>query len=77
MDKYNWRTHFETAENLMVHTMPGGRIVVKSNIRTGVVDVEQDGKVIETHDGFYVNEYTEFLQGLAEKAITLQTITNK
>lgn len=76
MEKYNWETHFETAKGLMVHTMPGGRIVVKSNIRTDIVNVEQDGKVIETHEGFYVNEYTEFLQGIAEKAAKLQSINN-
>ena len=76
MEKYNWETHFKTAKGLMVHTMPGGRIVVKSNIRTDIVNVEQDGKVIETHEGFYVNEYTEFLQGIAEKAAKLQSINN-
>ena len=77
MEKNNWETHFETAENLVVHTMPGGRIIVKADLRTATVNVEQDGKVIETHEAFYLSEYTNFLQGVAEKAAHLQSINNK
>lgn len=76
MDMYNWDTRFETAENLMIHTMPGGRVTVKANIKTGTVQVEQDGKVIETHEDFYISEYNDFLQGVAEKAVKLGTVTN-
>lgn len=76
MGNYNWETHFETAENLMVHTMPGGRVIVKSDLNTGIVNVEQDGNVIERHNGFHLSEYTEFLQGIADKAAKLN-IDNK
>ena len=71
MEKNNWKTHFETAKNLMVHTMPGGRIIVKADLHTGTVNVEQDGKVVETHEAFHLSEYTIFLQGVAEKAARL------
>ena len=43
MGKYNWDTRFETADNLMIHTMPGGRMEVIANLKTGVVEVKQDG----------------------------------
>ena len=61
----------------MIHTMPGGRIEVISNLKTGVVEVRQDGKTVETHEGFYLSEYTEFLQGVADKAAKLCTVNNK
>lgn len=44
----------------MIHTMPGGRVEVIANLKTGVVEVKQDGNVVETHEGFYLSEYTEF-----------------
>lgn len=71
ISKYDWETEFKTADNLMIHTMPGGRMVVKSNIRTGMVSVELDGKEIETHEGFYLTEYTEFLLGISARAAAL------
>ncbi len=77
MGKYNWDTRFETADNLMIHTMPGGRMEVIANLKTGVVEVRQDGKTVETHEGFYLSEYTEFLQGVADKAAKLCTVNNK
>ena len=77
MKRYNWDTRFETADNLMIHTMPGGRVEVIANLKTGVVEVKQDGKVMETHEGFYLSEYTEFLQGVADKAAKLGTVNNK
>ena len=77
MGKYNWDTRFETADNLMIHTMPGNRVEVIANLKTGVVDVRQDGKVVETHEGFYLSEYTEFLQGVADNAANLCTVNNK
>lgn len=55
----------------MIHTMPGGRVEVIANLKTGVVEVKQDGNVVETHEGFYLSEYTEFLQGVADKAAKL------
>lgn len=77
MGKYNWDTRFETADNLMIHTMPGGRMEVIANLKTGVVEVRQDGKTVDTHEGFYLSEYTEFLQGVADKAAKLCTVNNK
>lgn len=77
MERYNWETRFEMAESLMIHTMPGGRVEVAANLRTGVVKVIQDGNVVETHDGFYMSEYTEFLQSVADKAAELCAANNK
>lgn len=74
MKEYDWNTRFETAEHLMIHTMPGGRVEVKADLKTGVVTVEQDGITVETHEGFYLSEYTEFLQGIAERAAKLPII---
>ncbi len=75
--KYDWETEFKTADNLMIHTMPGGRMVVKSNIRTGIVSVELDGEEIETHEGFYLTEYTEFLLDVSAKAAALDNNIHK
>ncbi|MEQ3044917.1 hypothetical protein [Odoribacter splanchnicus] len=77
MERYNWETRFETADSLMIHTMPGGRVEVIANLKTGVVEVKQDGNVVETHEGFYLSEYTEFLQGIADKAAELCAVNNK
>lgn len=77
MERYSWETRFETAESLMIHTMPGGRVEVIANLKTGVVEVRQDGHVVETRDGFYMSEYSEFLQGVADKAAKLGAVNNK
>lgn len=75
--KFDWETRFETADNLMIHTMPGGRMVVKANIRTGIVSVELDGEEIEKHEGFYLTEYSEFLLDVSAKAAALDNNINK
>ena len=77
MERYNWETRFETADSLMIHTMPGGRAEVIVNLKTGVGEVKEDGTEVETHDGFYLSEYTEFLQGVADKAAKLGAVNNK
>ncbi len=74
---FNWETRFETADDLMIHTMPGGRMVVKSNIRTGIVSVELDGEEIETHEGLHIAEYSEFLLDVSAKAAALDNNINK
>ena len=64
---YTWKTTFNTAENLMIHTFTD-RVKVVSNIKTGVVKVLKDGEVINTAENPAIVEYEKFLLKVAEDA---------
>lgn len=68
---YSWKTTFNTAENLMIHTFTD-RIKVVSNIKTGTIKVLKDGEVINTTENPAIAEYETFLSKVAEDAHQLE-----
>lgn len=74
--KYSWKTTFETADNLMIHTFTD-RVKVVSNIKTGSVKVLKDGEVINTVENTAITEYERFLLKIAEDADKLKSFRSE
>jgi hypothetical protein len=62
----NWETEHDTANGLMTHTFTGSVKVVTS-IKTGRVKVYKHDILVNAFDasGWKLNDYTQFLAGLA------------
>lgn len=75
-ENFTWETTFETAKDLMIHTMTN-RVCVVSNIKTGVVKVLRDGDVIDTIENPLISEYEKFLLRIAKSAQDLDKLTPK
>ena len=68
----SWRTDFNTAQNLMIHTFTD-RVKVVSDIKTGTVKVLKDGGVINTIENFKLIKYESLLVEIAKDAIQLES----
>ena len=69
MEKVQLGNTLRDSGQLMIHTMPGGRVEVIGNLKTRVVEVKD--LEMRHEKRFYPSEYTEFLQGVADKAAKL------
>lgn len=72
---YSWETTFETAKDLMIHTM-NDRVCVVTNIKTGLVKVLRDGVEIEAFEDPAIVEYEKFLLRIAKNAHELKNLSN-
>ncbi|MEG1554632.1 MAG: hypothetical protein RRZ64_00345 [Rikenellaceae bacterium] len=75
-ENFTWETTFETAKDLMIHTMTD-RVKVVANIKTGTVKVFRDGDVLETIEDPLIIEYEKFLLRIAKSANELDKLTPK
>lgn len=75
-ENFTWETTFETAKDLMIHTMTD-RVKVVANIKTGTVKVLKDGDVLETIEDPQIIEYEKFLLRIAKSAMELEKLTPK
>lgn len=75
-ENFMWETIFETAKDLMIHTMTD-RVKVIANIKTGTVKVFKDGDVLETIEDPQIIEYEKFLLRIAKSAMELDKLTPK
>lgn len=70
---YSWQTTFETSKDLMIHTFTD-RVNVVTNIKTGLIKVLRDGKIIETVENPAIVEYEKFLLRVSEAAQDLDNL---
>lgn len=68
----SWKTDFDTAQNLMIHTFTD-RVKVVSNIKTGTVKVLKDGEVVNTIENFKLLKYQTLLVEIAKDALQLES----
>lgn len=68
----SWKTDFDTAQNLMIHTFTD-RVKVVSNIETGTVKVLKDGGVVNTIENFKLLKYQTLLVEIAKDALQLES----
>ena len=68
----SWKTDFDTAQNLMIHTFTD-RVKVVSNIKTGTVKVLKDGGVVNTIENFKLLKYQTLLVEIAKDALQLES----
>lgn len=73
---FSWETTFNTADNLMIHTF-SDRIKVVSNIKTGLVSLLKDGKVINSVNNPAITEYEKFMKEIAEDANKLSEFSTE
>lgn len=73
--KYNWKTEFRTADDLMVHTF-SDRVQVVTNIKTGEIKTLRDNEVIDRRNDLAISEYEKFLLKIAEDFAKLKGFSN-
>ena len=70
--KFSWNTVFDTANNLMIHTI-SERVEVTSNIKTGEIKVIKDGNVVQNLSNPAIAAYESFLLDVAKDAKKLES----
>lgn len=75
--EYNWETWYDAANNLMCHKF-SERIIIRTNINTGLIKIFKDDNEIDRIDGseMLLTEYESILVRTANEAIMLHNITN-
>ena len=69
--KYGWETQFDTANDLMTHTI-SEHVQVVSNIKKGEVHVQVNGETIKTYNNMPVKKYEATLLAVEAKAKKLE-----
>lgn len=75
IENYSWETSFDTANNLMTHTMTD-RVSVISNIKTGMIKLFKDGCMIASIQDPTITEYEKWLLSTAKIAHELKNLSN-
>jgi hypothetical protein len=74
-ENYNWKTHFDTANELMIHTF-SKRVKVVTSLKTGEVKVMKNGEVINSWQNPIIAEYERFLLEVAKDVKQLENFTD-
>ena len=74
MERYTWKTMYNTAKRTMSHTFRSGRIFVLTDWNSGKIYVQKDGKPLDNYMAadFTIEGYANMLANLADEDARLE-----
>ena len=79
MEKLQWTTTHNTADNTMTHVFEHGRIMVLVDWNIGIVCTQKDGEVMDLQNAadFTTDGYNQYLVSLAKEDVRLNEFTKQ